>query len=128
MSTKIPGLKNIPPKTDRELKLALDDIKQALEIRLGLRGDPLDRAVTLRELEDSGIVKVRNKALGATSGITPPDEGGPPGFEARKSAFRCEWLLENGRFWFCKESTVRQQRAANAEDFYPLRDPRILGP
>ena len=77
MSTKIPGLKNIPPKTDRELKLALDDIKQALEIRLGLRGDPLDRAVTLRELEDSGIVKVRNKALGATSGITPPDEGGP---------------------------------------------------
>ena len=61
MSTKIPGLKNIPPKTDRELKLALDDIKQALEIRLGLRGDPLDRAVTLRELEDSGIVKVRNK-------------------------------------------------------------------
>ena len=47
--TKLPALKNIPPKTDRELKLALDAIKEALEVRLGQRGDPLDRAVTLRE-------------------------------------------------------------------------------
>ena len=75
MSTKLPGLKNIPPKTDRELKLALEDIKQALEIRLGLRGDPLDRAVTLRELKDSGIVKVPNSAVGVTDGIIPPDAG-----------------------------------------------------
>ena len=29
MSTKLPALKNIPPKTDRELKLALDAIKEA---------------------------------------------------------------------------------------------------
>jgi hypothetical protein len=77
MSTKLPGLKNIPPKTDRELKLALEDIKQALEIRLGLRGDPLDRAVTLRELKDSGIVKVPNSAVGVTDGIIPPDDGEP---------------------------------------------------
>ena len=62
MATKLPGLKNIPPKTDRELKIALDAIKEALEVRLGRRGDPLDRAVTLRELSDSGIVKVRNSA------------------------------------------------------------------
>ena len=54
--TKLPGLKNIPPKTERELKLALEDLKQALEIRLGLRGDPLDRAVTLRELKDGNVV------------------------------------------------------------------------
>ena len=74
MSTKLPGLKNIPPKTDRELKLALEDIKQALEIRLGLRGDPLDRAVTLRELQDSNVVKVTNSAVGVSDGIKPPDE------------------------------------------------------
>ena len=74
--TKLPALKNIPPKTDRELKIALDSIKEALEVRLGQRGDPLDRAVTLRELEDSGIVKVKNKKLGVTGGITTPPGGG----------------------------------------------------
>ena len=40
--TKLPALKNIPPKTDRELKIALDAIKESLEVRLGRRGDPLD--------------------------------------------------------------------------------------
>ena len=78
MSTKLPALKNIPPKTDRELKLALDAIKESLEIRLGQRGDPLDRAVTLRELKDSGIVKVSNSSPGVSEGIQPPDED-PPG-------------------------------------------------
>ena len=74
MSTKLPALKNIPPKTDRELKIALDAIKEALEVRLGQRGDPLDRAVTLRELSDSGIVKVKNKGV-QTSDIVPPGDG-----------------------------------------------------
>ena len=72
--TKLPALKNIPPKTDRELKIALDTIKEALEIRLGQRGDPLDRAVTLRELKDGNVVKVTNSAVGVTDGIKPPDE------------------------------------------------------
>ena len=71
---KVPAIKNIPPKTERELKIALDTIKEALEIRLGQRGDPLDRAVTLRELQDANIVKVGNTAVGATDGIKPPDE------------------------------------------------------
>ena len=75
--TKLPALKNIPPKTDRELKLALDAIKEALEVRLGQRGDPLDRAVTLRELSDNGIVQVKNKNVGVTGGIEqPPGTGG----------------------------------------------------
>ena len=78
MSTKLPALKNIPPKTDRELKLALDAIKESLEVRLGQRGAPLDRAVTLRELKDSGIVKVSNSAVGVSAGISPPNED-PPG-------------------------------------------------
>ena len=71
---KVPAIKNIPPKTERELKIALDTIKEALEIRLGQRGDPLDRAVTLRELQDANIVKVGNTSVGATDGIKPPDE------------------------------------------------------
>ena len=76
MATKLPPLKNIPPKTDRELKIALDAIKEALEVRLGRRGDPLDRAVTLRELSDGGVVTVKNSAVGATGGIAlPPGPG-----------------------------------------------------
>jgi len=75
--TKLPALKNIPPKTDRELKIALDAIKEALEVRLGQRGDPLDRAVTLRELSDNGIVQVKNKKVGVSGGISqPPGTGG----------------------------------------------------
>jgi vacuolar-type H+-ATPase subunit F/Vma7 len=46
--TKVPAIKNIPAKTDPETKLALESIKEAVEVRLGRRGDPKDRAVTLR--------------------------------------------------------------------------------
>ena len=57
MSTKVPALKNIPPKIDRELRDTLESMREAQEIRLGRRGDPLDRAVTLRELVESGLAK-----------------------------------------------------------------------
>lgn len=53
--TKVPALKNIPAQVDRETGLALESMKEALEVRLGRRGDPKDRAVTLRELIDSGL-------------------------------------------------------------------------
>ena len=53
--TKVPAIKNIPAKTDPETKLALESIKEAVEVRLGRRGDPIDRAVTLRELIESGL-------------------------------------------------------------------------
>ena len=55
--TKVPAIKNIPPRTDPELKATLESIKEAQEIRLGRRGDPRDRAITLRELIDSGLAK-----------------------------------------------------------------------
>jgi len=57
MSTKVPALKNVPAKIDRELRDTLESMREAQEIRLGRRGDPLDRAITLRELIDSGMAK-----------------------------------------------------------------------
>ena len=79
--TKLPALKNIPPKTDRELKIALDSMKEAVEVRLGRRGDPLDRAVTLRELIENGLAtSVKNSPFnpdGTGPGIGPPKQ--PPG-------------------------------------------------
>ena len=38
--TKVPAIKNIPAQVDTETKLALESIKEALEVRLGRRGDP----------------------------------------------------------------------------------------
>lgn len=55
--TKVPALKNIPNTVDRELRDTLESMKEAQEVRLGRRGDPLDRAITLRELIDSGLAK-----------------------------------------------------------------------
>ena len=53
--TKVPAIKNIPANIEPETKLALESIKEAVEVRLGRRGDPKDRAVTLRELIESGL-------------------------------------------------------------------------
>lgn len=55
--TKVPAIKNVPAKLDPELKATLNSMKEAQEVRLGRRGDPRDRAVTLRELIDSGLAK-----------------------------------------------------------------------
>ena len=54
-ATKLPGLKPIPAGIDRELAGSLKAMHEALAVRLGQRGDPKDRAVTLRELIDSGL-------------------------------------------------------------------------
>ena len=59
----------------------LDSLKEALDIRLGRRGDPKDRAITLRELIDSGLAKeVSTNVTGKQTGtdFVPPDED-PPG-------------------------------------------------
>lgn len=50
-----------PPKSaDPALRAFMSAIKEAVEVRLGRRGDPLDEAVTKRELVDSGIARLRS--------------------------------------------------------------------
>jgi len=53
--TKLPGIPKAPSGATPEEKRWYDTIAQIMEIRLGLRGDPRDRAVTLRELISSGL-------------------------------------------------------------------------
>ena len=55
--TKVPSIYKVPSTADPELKQFAASIKEALEVRLGRRGDPKDRAITLRELIDSGLAK-----------------------------------------------------------------------
>lgn len=54
--TQVPSIPAIP-KNEREATAFNNSIKEALEVRLGRRGDPKDRAITLRELIDSGMAK-----------------------------------------------------------------------
>ena len=55
--TKVPGFPKPPSNLGAELRKFLETLVEAIEIRLGRRGDPLDRAITLRELIDSGLAK-----------------------------------------------------------------------
>lgn len=56
--TKVPGFGGkLPPSTDKELAKRIDALTEAVDIRLGRRGDPQDRAITLRELIESGLAE-----------------------------------------------------------------------
>lgn len=55
--TKIPGFSGLLSKdTDPALASKVNAIAEAVDVRLGRRGDPLDRAVTVRELADAGLI------------------------------------------------------------------------
>lgn len=81
MTTKLPGLPPVPPDASPELKAYLKAVGEVLEVRAGRRGDPLDRAITLRELFDSGMAtqlkaapfdpnNITRSNIGFSSGIT----------------------------------------------------------
>jgi hypothetical protein len=53
--TKLPGFPKPPAGVSPALRVYLEALAEALDIRLGRRGDPVDRAVTLRELISSGL-------------------------------------------------------------------------
>ena len=53
--TKLPALPNVPADASPELRRYLEALGEILNIRTGRAGDPRDRAVTLRELLDSGL-------------------------------------------------------------------------
>ena len=56
--TKVPALPDPNTIQDPHLRRIMAAVKEALDIRLGRRGDKLDRAVTVRELYEGGIVNV----------------------------------------------------------------------
>ena len=65
--TKIPSIYRVPSKTDPELKRYLESVQEAIEVRLGRRGDELDQAVTFRDLIDSNLAaasKRLNRVIG----------------------------------------------------------------
>ena len=59
--TKIPSIYRVPSKTEPELKRYLESVQEAIEVRLGRRGDELDQAVTFRDLIDSNLAAASNR-------------------------------------------------------------------
>lgn len=55
--TNIPQIPNVPRGLDPEVEKFLTKLKEAVEIAFGKsnRGSPLDRFVTVRELENAGL-------------------------------------------------------------------------
>ena len=68
--TKIPGIPKPPADVPASLQRYLSNLSEALEIRLGRKGDPRDRAITLRELISSGV------AAEISNGSFDPDNPG----------------------------------------------------
>ena len=71
--TKLPA---IPNSVDPAVKA----LKEATEVRLGRRGDPLDKGVTVRDLYEGGVVKIKgmpeisltNSGTGTSTGTLLP--------------------------------------------------------
>lgn len=55
--TKVPAIQPAASESPADLRRAVNQLAEAVDIRLGRRGDPVDRAVTLRELIDSGLAQ-----------------------------------------------------------------------
>tara|TARA_X000000368_G_C23053534_1_gene722682 strand:- start:920 stop:2269 length:1350 start_codon:yes stop_codon:yes gene_type:complete len=71
--TKIPSIPPIPSNTDPQLKTYLNAVDEALKVRLGTLGDPKDRAVTVRELIDTGLAENFKENPFDPNAGTPPN-------------------------------------------------------
>jgi len=77
------SLPPVSPKVSNDLKPMVAAIKEIIETGEGVRGDPLDRKITLRDLVDSGIGSFRQGASANTPGgltptTPPPNLSTPP--------------------------------------------------
>jgi len=72
--TKVTAIPAVPSQVDPNLKPILTAVKEALEIQVGQRGEALDKAVTFRDLTESGIATFKANAnaniIGQTGGGT----------------------------------------------------------
>ncbi len=76
--TKVPGIPKVPNDVSPLTRNFLNSLVEALEIRLGRRGDPKDRAITLRELVASGLAKALRSTPFDPTNITSSSIGVAP--------------------------------------------------
>jgi hypothetical protein len=69
--TKTAGIPPVPLKVDRDLRPFLEALRENIEVTVGRRGKPIDRAVTFRDLQDGLLGDINVSPSGAVT-ITPP--------------------------------------------------------
>jgi len=76
-------LRDIPKlaRDGRNLQAAFDAVQEALQTFRGYRGDPLDRALTLRDVAGGQIAFGNGVGGGVQGPVGPPGPAGPPGGE-----------------------------------------------
>ncbi|WP_280568277.1 hypothetical protein [Chromohalobacter sp. 296-RDG] len=97
MTQKRRTLPPVSPKMPTEMRPLISAMSEVIETGEGVRGNPLDKKVTLRDLLDSGIGKLKNGARAGMpgsleSGVEPPAPSlsrppVPEGFSAEGSFY-----------------------------------------
>ena len=59
---KVTGVPGVPKGISKELQGYLRSLSELIETKVGIRGNALDRHVTLRELQDAGVVDKINQS------------------------------------------------------------------
>lgn len=78
MANRRKSLPQVPPSVDPALRQLLSAFAEIVETGEGVRGNPLDKKLTLRDLLDSGIGTVRRGARPGSPGSLAPGDGAPP--------------------------------------------------
>lgn len=78
MANRRKSLPPVSPKVDPQMRPLLDAFKEIVETGEGIRGNPLDRKLTLRDLIDSGIARLGRGGAGGGGGLIPGDNTPPP--------------------------------------------------
>lgn len=112
--TKVPGIPKPPTDVPASLQRYLSNLGEALEIRLGRKGDVRDRAITLRELIDSGMaVDLINNPYdpnnpGGDFSNNPEENGGDVELPTAPTGFNLTAGFSNvGLFWDYPETQYR---------------------
>lgn len=104
--TKLPGIPKPPADCSGSLRQYLTSVTEALEVRLGRKGDPRDAAVTFRDLIESGLAVEVYYGGGNSSGgnVGPPNPDGPgvPGIQdpTAPTGFRGSGAMYNISLWW----------------------------
>lgn len=67
--SNLPGIPSPPAGIDSSLRCFLDALSEALQVRIGQRGDPLDAAITFRDLVDIGVARLTDVSVANGAGV-----------------------------------------------------------
>jgi hypothetical protein len=70
------GVPAVPPNIDKSLQIYLRSLGELIETKIGIRGNALDRHVTVRELQDAGVIdRIDQSATYRPGAVTAQSRG-----------------------------------------------------